>query len=132
MTDEIPADTGSADPGSELRAAALAVRERYKPGSPAYGFWRVLAGIWERWAVRSEQETELSAVAKSEMQAELLVAREYLKIVTGGDEWVVASGALSCAACGHVFITKGDPNVAAAELSGDLLAHVCADVPPIE
>jgi hypothetical protein len=131
MTDEIPADTGSADPGSELREAANAVRERYKPGSPAYGFWRVLAGIWERWAIRSEQETELSAVAKSELQAELLVAREYLKIRAGGDEWVIAAGAVSCAACGHVFLTKGDPNMAAADLSGDLLAHVC-DVPSSE
>jgi hypothetical protein len=132
MTDEIPAGTGSADPGSELRAAADAVRERYKPGSPAYGFWRVLSGIWERWAVRTEQETELSAVAKSELQAELLVAREYLKIREGGDEWIVASGALSCAACGHVFLTKGDPNVAAAELSGKLLDHVCSDEPQSE
>lgn len=129
MTDEIPAGTGSADPGSELRAAADAVRERYRPESPGYGFWRVLAGIWERWAVRSEQETELSAVAKSELQAELLSAREYLKIREGGDEWIVAAGAVSCAACGHVFLTKGDPNVAAAELSGKLLAHMCDDVP---
>jgi hypothetical protein len=131
MSDEVPADIGSADPGSELRAAANAVRERYKPGSPAYGFWRVIAGLWDRWAARSEQETELSAVAKSEFQAELLSAREYLKIRDGGDEWIVASGALSCAACGHVFVTKGDANMPAADLSGQLLAHVC-DVQPAE
>lgn len=128
MSDEIPADTGSADPGSELRAAAHAVRERYRPGSPAYGFWRVIAGAWERWAMRSEQETELSAVAKSELQAALVSAREYLQIREGGDEWMVAAGALSCANCGHVFITKGDQNLAATELSGQLLAHVCGDV----
>lgn len=128
MSDEIPADTGSADPGSELRAAARAVRERYKQGSPAYGFWRVIAGSWERWATRSEQETELSAVAKSELQAALVSAREYLQIREGGDEWIVAAGALSCANCGHVFITKGDQNLAATELSGQLLAHVCDDV----
>jgi len=125
MTNDIPADTGSADPGGELREAADAVRNRYKPGSPAYGFWRVIAGIWERWAVRSEQETELSAVATSEFQAALVLAREYLKIRAGGDEWIVAAGALSCANCGLVFITKGDPNVPAAELAGGLLAHVC-------
>jgi hypothetical protein len=132
MTDEIPADTGSADPGSELRAAASAVRERYKAGSPAYGFWRVLAGTWDRWAARSEQETELSAVAKSEFQAALLSAREYLKMRAGGDEWVTAAGALSCATCAHVFISKGEANLPAAELSGRLLAHVCDDVPSDE
>jgi hypothetical protein len=125
MSEEIPPETGSADPGGELRAAASAVRERYKPGSPAFGFWRVIAGTWERWAVRSEQETELSAVAKSELQSALLSAREYLTIRNGGDEWIVAAGALSCANCGRVFVTKGDPNMAAAELSGKLLAHVC-------
>jgi hypothetical protein len=125
MSEEIPPETGSADPGGELRAAASAVRERYKPGSPAFGFWRVIAGTWERWAVRSEQETELSAVAKSELQSALLSAREYLTIRNGGDEWIIAAGALSCANCGRVFITKGDANMAAAELSGRLLAHVC-------
>jgi hypothetical protein len=132
MSDEIPADTGSADPGSELREAASAVRERYKAGSPAYGFWRVVAGTWDRWAARSEQETELSAVAKSEFQAALLSAREYLKMRAGGDEWVTAGGALSCATCAHVFISKGEANVPATELSGRLLAHVCDDVPSDE
>jgi hypothetical protein len=125
MTNDIPADTGSADPGGELREAAAAVRNRYKPGSPAYGFWRVIAGIWERWAQRAEQETELSAVATSEFQAALVLAREYLEMRRGGDEWIVAAGALSCAACGHVFVTKGDQNVPATELSGRLLDHVC-------
>jgi hypothetical protein len=125
MTDEIPVDAGSADPGAELRAAASAVRERYKAGSPAYGFWRVIAGSWERWAQRSEQEIELSTVAKAELQTALVSAREYLKMRDSGDEWIVASGPLSCAACGHVFITKGDENIPATELSGRLLAHVC-------
>jgi hypothetical protein len=129
MTNDIPPDTGSADPGGEMREAAAAVRDRYKPGSPAYGFWRVLAGIWDRWAERAEQETELSAVARSESQAELVLAREYLELRRGGDEWVVPAGALSCANCGHVFITKGDPNVPATELTGRLLAHVCPDPP---
>jgi hypothetical protein len=124
MTDDIPADTGSADPGGELREAATAVRNRYKAGSPAYGFWRVMAGIWERWAERSEQETELSAVARAEFQAVLVLAREYLQMRRAGDEWIVAAGALSCSACGQVFLTKGDENVPAAELSGRLLAHV--------
>jgi hypothetical protein len=127
MTNDMPAETGSADPGGELREAAAAVRNRYKPGSPAYGFWRVMAGIWERWAARSEQETELSAVATSELQAALVLAREYLEVRQGGDEWIVAAGALSCASCGFVFITKGDQNVPATELSGRLLAHVCTD-----
>ncbi|HEY7323309.1 MAG TPA: hypothetical protein VH520_00680 [Streptosporangiaceae bacterium] len=129
MSTDIPADTGSADPGGELREAASAVRNRYKPGSPAYGFWRVIAGVWERWAERSEQETELSAVARSEFQAALFLAREYLKLRRGGDEWILAAGALSCANCGHVFITKGDQDVPASELSGRLLAHVCPDSP---
>ena len=125
MTDDIPADTGSADPGGELRAAASAVRQRYKPGSPGYAFWRVVAGIWERWAVRAEQELELSAIANAELQAELVSAREYLKLRRGGDEWIIAAGALSCANCGSVFITKGDQNVPATELSGRLMSHVC-------
>lgn len=129
MSTDIPADTGSADPGGELRDAASAVRDRYKPGSPAYGFWRVIAGVWERWAERSEQETELSAVARSEFQAALFLAREYLKLRRGGDEWIVAAGPVSCANCGHVFITKGDQDVPATELSGRLLAHVCPDSP---
>jgi len=132
MTDEIPADTGSADPGSELRAAERAVRERYKEGTPGYGFWRVIAGIWERWAARSEQEIELSALSKSEFQAALVSARQYLEMRRGGDEWVVAAGALSCATCGHVFITKADANVPAAELSGQLMAHVCNDADTAE
>ncbi len=132
MTAEIPDDTGSADPGGELRAAASAVRERYKPASPAYGFWRVIAGTWERWAIRSEQDTELSAVAKSEFQAALLGAREYLQLREAGDEWITTAGALSCANCGHVFLTKGDQNVAAVVLSGRLLAHVCDDVQSTE
>ncbi|MGH3300915.1 MAG: hypothetical protein ACRDOK_04355 [Streptosporangiaceae bacterium] len=126
MTDEIPVDTGSADPGTELRDAASAVRERYRPESPAYGFWRVIAGSWERWAQRSEQEVELSSVAKAEFQAALVSARECLKMRHGGDEWIVAAGPLSCAACGRVFITKGDANLPATELSGRMLAHVCA------
>jgi hypothetical protein len=125
MTDDVPADTGSADPGGELRAAAEAVRLRYKPGSPGYGFWRVIAGIWERWAVRAEQELELSAVANAELQAELVSAREYLKMRRGGDEWIIAAGALSCANCGQVFLRKGDQNVPAAELTGRLMSHVC-------
>ncbi|MBO0833247.1 MAG: hypothetical protein J2P28_09305 [Actinobacteria bacterium] len=129
MTDDIPADTGSADPGGELREAAAAVRNRYKAGSPAYNFWRVTAGIWERWAERAEQEIELSAVARSELQAAIVSAREYLKLRRGGDEWIVAGGALSCAACGHVFISKGDQKVPATELSGRLLAHVCTVSP---
>lgn len=130
MTDEIPATTGSADPGAELRAAARAVRERYRAGSPGYGFWRVVAGIWDRWAERAERPIELSAVAKAEMQAALVTAREYLKIRRGGDEWVIAAGPLSCATCGHVFITKGDRNMPATELSGRLMSHVCARQEP--
>jgi hypothetical protein len=125
MTDDIPADTGSADPGGELREAANAVRERYKPGSAGYAFWRVVAGIWDRWAVRAEQELELSAVATAELQAEIVSAREYLKLRQGGDEWIIAAGALSCSNCGQVFITKGDQNVPATELSGQLMSHVC-------
>jgi hypothetical protein len=125
LTDEIPPETGSADPGSELRAAAKAVRQRYKEGTPAYGFWRVIAGIWERWADRSENEIELSAMSKAEFQAALFSARRYMEMREGGDEWIVAAGPLSCASCGHVFVTKGDENVPAAELSGRLLAHVC-------
>jgi hypothetical protein len=58
-----------------------------------------------------------------------VLAREYLKLRRAGDEWVVPAGALSCANCGHVFITKGDPNVPATELTGRLLAHVCPDPP---
>jgi hypothetical protein len=129
MTDDIPADTGSADPGGELRAAAEAVRIRYKQGSPAYEFWRIVAGTWERWAVRAEQPTELSAVAKAEFQAQLVLARRYLESSRGGDESIVASGALSCSRCGHVFITKGDPDMPATELSAQLLAHVHDDSP---
>jgi len=125
MTNDIPADTGSADPGGELSAAANAVRERYKAGSPGYGFWRVIAGIWERWAVRAEQELELSKVATAEFQAALVSAREYLEIRRGGDEWIIAAGPLSCANCGWVFITKGDQDVPATELSGRLMSHVC-------
>jgi hypothetical protein len=83
--------------------------------------------MWERWAERSEREVELSAVAKSEFQANLVLAREYLATRPGGDEWIIAAGALSCANCGHVFITKGDQNLSAAELSGQLLAHVCPE-----
>ena len=125
MTDDKLAGTGSADPGGELRAAADAVRERYKQGSPGYEFWRVIAGIWGRWAVRAEQELELSAVATAEFQAALVSAREYLEIRRGGDEWIIAAGALSCANCGRVFITKGDKNMPATELSGQLMSHVC-------
>ena len=68
---EVPVDIGSADPGAELREAATAVRERYRKGSPAYGFWRVTAGIWERWAERVELGLQLSPVAQAEFQAAL-------------------------------------------------------------
>ena len=125
MTDEVPTDAGSADPGAELRDAARAVRERYRPGAPAHGFWRVIAGIWDRWAQRVEAEVELSAVAHAEFQAALVSAREYMEMRHGGDEWIAAAGPLSCASCGHVFITKGDQNMPATVLSGELLAHVC-------
>ncbi len=125
MSDDIPVHAGSADPGGELREAASAVRERYQAGSPAYGFWRVLAGTWDRWAARAEQEIELSSVAKAELQAALVSAREYLKMRKGGDEWIAAGGPLSCTSCGRIFITKGDKNVPATQLSGRLLSHVC-------
>ena len=128
---EIPPDTGSADPGAELREAATTVRQRYKKGSPAYGFWAVTAGIWERWAERVELGVELSAVAKAEFQAALFGARKYLEMRHGGSERVVAAGPLSCAGCGRVFATPEDDALPATELSGRLLGHVCGDTPHI-
>ena len=84
MTEDIPPDTGSADPGSELRSAASTVRDRYRKGSPAYGFWRVTAGIWDRWAERMELGVELSPVAHAELQAALFSARKYLELRHAG------------------------------------------------
>jgi hypothetical protein len=127
LTGEIPAETGSADPGVELRHAAQTVRERYRTGSPAFGFWRVIAGIWDRWAERLELGVELSPVAHAEYQAALFSARKYLEMRHGGDERVVCTGTVSCEACGHVFLSEGDDAVTATELSARLLAHVCDD-----
>jgi len=125
LTDDIPTDTGSADPGAELRLAAKTVRDRYKRGSPAYGFWRVTAGVWDRWAERLELGVELSPVANAEFQAALFSARKYLEMRHGGSERVVVDGTLSCGTCGAVFISKEDDGVEATELSGRLMAHVC-------
>src|ERR1700733_16187607 len=97
---EVPVDVGSADPGAELREAATTVRERYRKGSPAYGFWRVTAGIWDRWAERMELGVELSPVAHAEYQAALFSARKYLELRHAGSEPAVAAGDLTCAACG--------------------------------
>ena len=124
---EIPADTGSADPGAELRQAATTVRERYKKGSPAYGFWGVTAGIWERWAERVELGVTLSPLAKAEFQAALFGARKYLEMRHGRFELVVVTGALSCAGCGRVFATPEDHELQATELSARLLGHVCTN-----
>lgn len=129
MPDEIPADTGSADPGAELRAAAAIVRERYKPGSPAYEFWRVTAGIWERWAERLELGVELMPVAHSEFQAALYSARKYRDLRDRESHHVIVSGSLACANCGHVFATAGNEPPGAADLSARILGHVCANVP---
>ena len=123
---DIPADTGSADPGSELRQAARMVRQRYKEGSPAYGFWKVTAGIWDRWDHRVELGTELSPVAHAEYQAALFSARMYLEARHGGSERLVVTGALSCADCGYVFAESQDSDVRAIELSARLLGHICS------
>jgi hypothetical protein len=130
MTDAIPADTGSADPGAELRLAANTVRERYRQGSAAYGFWRVIAGIWERWADRLELGVELSPVAHAEFQAALFSARKYLDLRHGGWEAVTTVGAPTCTRCGHVFASGTEPVLAATELAARLLGHVCAEDPP--
>jgi hypothetical protein len=123
---DIPADTGSADPGFELRQAATTVRERYTEGSHGHGFWKVTAGIWDRWAERVELGTELSPVAHAEFQAALFSARKYMEMRHGGYERLVLTGEVSCAKCGHVFAAKEDENVPATELSSRLLAHVCS------
>jgi hypothetical protein len=125
VTIEISPDTGSPDPGAELREAAATVRQRYKEGSPAYGFWRVTAGIWQRWAERVELGTEFSPVAHAEFQAALFSARKYMEMRHGGSEHVRADGRLTCAACDHVFVTGADGEIRATELSGRLLGHVC-------
>jgi hypothetical protein len=127
----IPSDTGSADPGEELRQAATTVRQRYKKGSPAYGFWGVTAGIWERWAERVELGIELSPVARAEFQAALFGARKYLEMRHGVSERVTAAGPLSCAGCGRVFATPEDDELQATELSARLLGHVCQATPQI-
>jgi hypothetical protein len=130
VTEDIPADTGSADPSSELRSAAETVRERYRKGSPAYGFWRVTAGIWDRWAERMELGVELTPVSHAEYQAALFSARKYLELRHGGSEPVVAEGPLSCRACGQVFISPDDGPVSGTELSVRLLGHVCSQRAP--
>jgi hypothetical protein len=122
---EVPADTGSADPGAELRHAATTVRQRYKKGSPAFGFWGVTAGIWERWAERLELGVELSPVAQAEFQAALFSARKYMDLRHGGSEQVRTDGVLSCASCGEVFATPQDKALPATEVSARLLGHVC-------
>jgi hypothetical protein len=124
MAADIPVDTGSADPTAELRHAAQAVRERYRKGSPAYGFWRVIAGIWERWAERMELGVELSPVAHAEFQAALFSSRKYMEMRHGACESVVTTGKLSCESCGKPLLTP-DERVRATELAGRLLGHVC-------
>lgn len=124
---DIPADTGSADPGLELRQAATTVRQRYTEGSHGHGFWKVTAGIWDRWAERVELGTELSPVAHAEFQAALFSARKYMEMRHGGYERLVLTGEVSCANCGYVFAAKEDENVPATELSSRLLGHVCCD-----
>jgi hypothetical protein len=127
---EIPAHIGSPDPGAELREAGTIVRQRYAKGSPAYGFWRVTAGIWERWAERVELGVELSPVAQAEFQAALFSARKYMEMRHGGSERIVAAGPLSCAGCGHVFASPDSQALPATELSARLLGHVCLDQAP--
>ncbi|HEY2312409.1 MAG TPA: hypothetical protein VGH96_02245 [Streptosporangiaceae bacterium] len=124
---DIPAEIGSADPGAELRQAATTVRQRYAKGSAAYGFWRVTAGIWERWAERVELGIELSPVAHAEFQAALFSARKYMELRHGGSERVVAAGQLSCANCGHVFVSAASPELPATELVARVMGHVCTD-----
>ena len=126
---EIPAETGSADPGAELREAATTVRQRYAKGSAAHGFWRVTAGIWERWAERVELGVDLSPVAQAEFQAALYSARKYMELRHGGSEQVQAAGPLRCASCGAVFVSPQDRALPATEVAGRLLGHVCADKP---
>jgi hypothetical protein len=129
VTQEIPIDTGSADPSSELRTAAQTVRERYRKGSAAYGFWRVTAGIWDRWAERMELGVDLSPVAHAEFQAALFSARKYLEMRHGGSPVkVVAAGALACGSCGQVFISPDEGATDVTELSGRLLGHVCGGI----
>jgi hypothetical protein len=127
VTNEIPPDTGSADPSSELRDAANTVRERFRKGSPSYGFWRVIAGIWDRWAERMELGIELSPVSNAEFQAALFSARKYLEMRHGGSAPIVCSGTVTCDKCGHVFTEKGEPGLTGTELSARLLGHVCQD-----
>lgn len=124
---DIPPETGSADPGAELRHAATTVKQRYSKGSPAYGFWRVTAGIWERWAERVELGIELSPVAQAEFQAALFSARKYMDLRHGGSERVLIGGALSCAGCAEVLASPDDQALPATELSVRLLGHVCAN-----
>src|SRR5271166_2634383 len=102
------------------------VRQRYKEGSPAYAFWKVTAGIWDRWAQRVDLGAELSPVAHAEFQAALFSARKYLEARHGGLELLVVSGALSCAGCGYVFAEPQDSHVPATELSARLLGHICS------
>jgi len=127
---EIPAVIGSADPGAELREAAATVRERFRKGSPAFGFWRVTAGIWERWAERVELGIELSPVAHAEYQAALFSARKYMEMRHGESQHVVATGPLSCAGCGYVFASSDSQGLRATELSARLLGHACTDKTP--
>lgn len=127
MKDDIPADTGSADPGAELRLAAITAMQRHKAGSPGHAFWRVTAGIWDRWAERSEMAVELSSVARAEFQAALFSARKYLELQPGGSEMVEATGAVCCVQCGYLFISPTDTNMQATELGARLTDHVCAD-----
>ena len=125
MTDEIPADTGSADPSEELQQAARTVRERFRKGSPAYAFWRVTAGIWDRWAERMELGVELSPVAHAEYQAALFSARKYLEMRHVGSGEVALTAPVACARCGHIFAAPGSQQLTATELSARLLGHAC-------
>jgi hypothetical protein len=125
MTNEIPADTGSADPSAELRQAATTVRERYRKGSPAYAFWRVTAGIWDRWAERMELGVELSPVAHAEYQAALFSARKYLEMRHVGSGEIALTAPVTCARCGHVYAPAGAEHLTATELSARLLGHAC-------
>lgn len=101
------------------------VRERYRRGSPAYGFWRVISGIWDRWAERMELGVDLTRSSNAEFQAALFSSRKYMEMRHGGSETVTLTGALACARCGHVFATPAEVNIKATELSGRLLGHVC-------
>jgi hypothetical protein len=125
LTDDIPPDTGSADPSTELRHAAEMIRQRYQQGSPAYGFWRVIAGIWDRWAERMELGVELTPVSHAEFQAALFSSRKYMEMRHGGSEPLTLTGSLSCANCGQTLATPADEDIKATELSARLLGHVC-------